>query len=194
MMTSSNGTIFRYTGPLCGEFTGHRWIPLTKAVTRSSGVFIDLRLNKLLSKQSWGWWFETCNVAICAMPTDDKKLLIKCLYAIQNVEALEPCALCSGRWLPVSLILLITSWCHQMEPFSAILAICAGNSPDTGEFPSQRQWRGALVFSLICAWINGWVNNREAGDLRRAMSLFVQCQPTIRSSLLSACICHTECK
>ena len=30
-MTSSNGKIFRVTGPLCGEFTGHRWIPLTKA-------------------------------------------------------------------------------------------------------------------------------------------------------------------
>ena len=31
MMTSSNGNIFRVTGPLCGEFTGRRWIPLTKA-------------------------------------------------------------------------------------------------------------------------------------------------------------------
>ena len=29
------------------------------------------------------------------------------------------------------------------------------------------QWRGALMFSLICAWSNGWVNNRDAGDLRR---------------------------
>ena len=29
------------------------------------------------------------------------------------------------------------------------------------------QWRGALMFSLICVWINGWVNTREAGDLRR---------------------------
>ena len=29
------------------------------------------------------------------------------------------------------------------------------------------QWRGALIFSLICAWINSWVNNRESGDLRR---------------------------
>ena len=29
------------------------------------------------------------------------------------------------------------------------------------------QWRGALMFSLICARINGWVNNREADDLRR---------------------------
>ena len=29
------------------------------------------------------------------------------------------------------------------------------------------QWRGALIFTLICAWINGWVNNRKTGDLRR---------------------------
>ena len=33
--------------------------------------------------------------------------------------------------------------------------------------PHKGQWRGALMFSLICAWISGWVNNREAGDLRR---------------------------
>ena len=32
MMTSSNGNIFRVTGPLCGEFTGHRWIPRSKAI------------------------------------------------------------------------------------------------------------------------------------------------------------------
>ena len=32
--------------------------------------------------------------------------------------------------------------------------------------PHKGQWRGALVFSLICVWINGGVNNREAGDLR----------------------------
>ena len=33
--------------------------------------------------------------------------------------------------------------------------------------PHKVQWRGALIFSLIRAWINGWVNNGEAGDLRR---------------------------
>ena len=31
LMASSNGSIFRVTGPLCGKFTGHLWIPLTKA-------------------------------------------------------------------------------------------------------------------------------------------------------------------
>ena len=33
--------------------------------------------------------------------------------------------------------------------------------------PHKGQWRGALMFSLIYARMNGWVNNREAGDLRR---------------------------
>ena len=33
--------------------------------------------------------------------------------------------------------------------------------------PHKGQWRGALMFSLICVWINGWVNKREAGDFRR---------------------------
>ena len=60
LMSSSNGIVFRVTGYLCGEFTGHRWIPRTNG-----------------------------------------------------------------------------------------------------------QWRGSLMFSLIGTWINSWVNNREAGDLRR---------------------------
>ena len=54
-----------------------------------------------------------------------------------------------------------------MDTFSALLAICAGNSPVPSEFPAKGQWRGALVFSLICALINSWQNNGEAGDLRR---------------------------
>ena len=33
--------------------------------------------------------------------------------------------------------------------------------------PHKGQWRGALMFFFVCAWINGWVNNRGAGDLRR---------------------------
>ena len=60
-----------------------------------------------------------------------------------------------------------TWWRHQMETFSALLALCAGNSPVPVNSPHKGQWRGALMFSLICVWINGWVNNRKAGDLRR---------------------------
>ena len=54
-----------------------------------------------------------------------------------------------------------TGFCAGNSP------VTAGNSPVTGEFPSQRQWRGALMFSLIYAWTNGWVNNQDACDLRR---------------------------
>ena len=52
MMTSSNGNIFRVTGPLCGEFTGPGEFRTQRPVTRSFDVFFDLRLNKPLSKQS----------------------------------------------------------------------------------------------------------------------------------------------
>ena len=41
------------SSPVSGEF------PAQRPVTRSFDVFFDLRLNKRLSKQSWGWWFET---------------------------------------------------------------------------------------------------------------------------------------
>ena len=78
MMTSSNENIFRVTGPLCGEFTGPGEFPTQRPVTRSFDVFFDLRLNKRLSKQPWGWWFETsswslwrhCNV--CFFPGFDR--------------------------------------------------------------------------------------------------------------------------
>ena len=40
MMTSSNGDIFRVTGHLCGEFTGHRWIPRTKASDAGLSCFL----------------------------------------------------------------------------------------------------------------------------------------------------------
>ena len=58
-------------------------------------------------------------------------------------------------------------WRYQKETFSTLLAICAGNSPVPGH---KGQWRGALMFSLFCVWINGWVNNGEAGDLRRYLA------------------------
>ena len=68
-------------------------------------------------------------------------------------------------------------WRRQMETFFALLDICAGDSPVPVNSPHKCpvpvnsphkcQWRGALMFSLICVWIIGWVSYREAGDLRR---------------------------
>ena len=50
---------------------------------------------------------------------------------------------------------------------SPLLAICAGNLRWPVNSSHKGQWRWALMFYLICAWINGWLNNGEAGDLRR---------------------------
>ena len=52
-------TFSHVTGHLCGEFTDPRWIPRTKASDAELWCFFDLCLNKRLSKQWWGWWFET---------------------------------------------------------------------------------------------------------------------------------------
>ena len=55
MMTSSNGNISAWLA-ICA---GNSPFPAQRQVTRSFDVVFDLRLNKRLSKQSWGWWFET---------------------------------------------------------------------------------------------------------------------------------------
>ena len=57
----------------------------------------------------------------------------------------------------------VIKWKHfpRYWPFVRGIHRLLVNSPQKGE------WCGALMFSLICVWINGWVNNREAGDLRR---------------------------
>ena len=57
----------------------------------------------------------------------------------------------------------VIKWKHfpRYWPFVRGIHRSPVNSPHKG------QWRGALMFSLIYVWINDWVNNREAGDLRR---------------------------
>ena len=57
----------------------------------------------------------------------------------------------------------VIKWKHvpRYWPFVRGIHRSPVNSPHKG------QWRGALMFSLICARINAWVNNGEAGDLRR---------------------------
>ena len=57
----------------------------------------------------------------------------------------------------------VTKWKHfpGYWPFVRRIHRSLVNSPHKG------QWRGVLMFSLSCAWINDWVNNREAGGLKR---------------------------
>ena len=60
-------------------------------------------------------------------------------------------------------------WRQPMETFSGLLALCEGNPPlRPVDSPHKGQWRGDLMFSLMCTWKkNGWASNRDADDLRR---------------------------
>ena len=101
MMTLSNGSIFRVTGPLCVEFKA-QW----------SGILIffsfDLGLNKWLSKQSRRWWFETPSRSLwrhCNDPGDaTTRLFITTLAGrYQNVSFSTRChKLVTTRWSYVS--------------------------------------------------------------------------------------------
>ena len=62
----------------------------------------------------------------------------------------------------------VTNW----KPFSRYWPFERGIHRSPVNFPHKAQWCGALMFSLICVWINGWVNNGEAGDLRRYRALY----------------------
>ena len=54
-------------------------------------------------------------------------------------------------------------WEHYLRYWPFVRGI----QRSTVNSPHKCQWRRALKLSLIRAWLNGWVNNREAGDLRR---------------------------
>ena len=90
-----------------------------------------------------------------------RESILGSVQVFQILQWLEWCQkehlLCDRRYDDV------IKWKHfpRYRPFVRGIHRSPVNSPHKG------QWRGALMFSLIRAWINGWVNNGEAGDLRR---------------------------
>ena len=157
MMASPNGNIFLVTGPLCGEFTSDRWIPLKRPVTRSFDDFFYLGLNKRLSKQSRGWWFKTpsrplwrhCNVIAVLVVV----IIIHCHGLWRHVFEII------GKLISKSSLTLL--WRHNEhggvsnhQPHDCLFkrlfrcrsnktsklcvtGLCVGNSPGTGDFPAQ---------------------------------------------------------
>ena len=100
----------RVTGHLCGEFTGHRWIPHTKASDAESfDVFFDLRMNKRLSKQSWGWRFETPSCSLWHNCNGMRGLAYHTLHAFKCYIGQRY----TGSWLhPIS--------CYSLGSFARI--------------------------------------------------------------------------
>ena len=80
----------------------------------------------------------------------------------------------------------VIKWKHfpRYWPFVRGIHRSPVNSPHKG------QWRGALMFSLLCAWINGWVNNREAGHFRRHRAHY---DVTVLYMLIHGCCARSRC-
>ena len=147
MMTSSNGNIFRVTGPLCGEFTGPGEFPTQRPVTRGFDVFFDMRLNKRLSKQPWGWWFETpswslwrhCNVSLfdqwnCCRAMPNSNMIIP--YMAELASKHNTYAACviwsyhkSNLWKWMGYI--INGWHNQK--YSGVLWYCVSTIMNLGK-------------------------------------------------------------
>ena len=73
-----------------------------------------------------------------------------------------------GLPLTLALVMVLDRHKPKWKHFPRYWPFLRGIHRSTVNSPHKGQWRGALMFSLICAWINDWVNNREAGDLRRS--------------------------
>ena len=255
--------------PVPGEF------PAQRPVARIFDAFWDLCLNKRLSKQWWGWWFETpscplwryCNVIKKSQAISGDVLFVNnivvpsclwnTLYAHGFVvpffglfwwiditylfHILHDCFTCTGQsydcpsarganmydkrvklkwparsdkavhtttknnnaqtmyiilakyfkcrqsgryqqtiviqiqWFLSTCIQYILSIMHivhhddviKWKHFPRYWPFVRGIHRSPVNSPHKGQWRGALMFTLICTRINDWVNNREAGDLRR---------------------------
>ena len=78
----------------------------------------------------------------------------------------------------------VIKWKHFPRYWPFVRGI--DRSPMTS--PHKGQWSGCLMFSLIYAWINSWVNNREAGDLRRYRAHYDVTVHNYISFILSASI------
>ena len=88
----------------------------------------------------------------------------------------------------------VIKWKHfpRNWPFVRRIHRSRVNSPHKG------QWRGALMFSLICVWINGWINNGEAGDLRRYRAhydviVMFWCHCVSQGNEFSVVLCGIRC-
>ena len=163
-MMSWHRNVSRITGPLWRN-------PQVSSGSRHRGpvmltfdVSFDVSLNKLLNKQSRGrciqmsWCSFDVTVMILSYFTQTE------MSRWNNPEEWGDKIICTiistKNWENHDDVI---KWKHfpRYWPFVRGIHRCPVNSTHKG------QWRGAVMFSLICVWINAWINKREAEDLRR---------------------------
>ena len=199
MMTSSNGNIFHQTllafcagnspvnSPHKGQWRGSLMFSLICAWTNSSannGDDGDLRRYRAHYDVIVMWWpdnyaiFRGCFVYYVNVTLLDSRL------KRGRIRPVPTNPIFSWHWYGMSDLIVnagykknvtqnpFSWWRHQAETFPRYWPFVRGIHWSPVNSPHKGQWRGALMFSLICVCINGWVNNREAGDLRRISSTY----------------------
>ena len=126
----------------------------------------NFSFTKMLLKISSAKWRPFC-------PGGDELTIVGFLQRTSTVRSHSTCRCCHCTlYGPDEEIVTAnweTWWRHQMKKkkhFPRYWSFVRGIHRLPVNSPHKGQWRGALMFSLICAWKNGWVNNRETDDLR----------------------------
>ena len=164
MVTSSKGNIFRVTGPLCGEFTDGQWISPHKGHWRRALVFY------FICAWTNGWagdlWRHRAHYDVTLMEVEWSYEFL--FLASMRNYFIYRCHLSLEERYKLQIYILISSkqfskswWRHQMETLSALdyWPFVRGIHRSLVNSSHKGDWRGALMFSLICAWTNGCVKN-----------------------------------
>ena len=119
--------------------------------TKRNTIFLVMKMHRKVSSAKW------------------RPFCPRVFYLQSTKFSSPPKGACHLTFIHVATIVMlcrhddVIKWKHfpRYRPFVRGIHLSLVNSPHKG------QWRGVLVFSLICVWTNGWVNNRDADDLRR---------------------------
>ena len=145
-MTSSNGNIFHVTGPLRGEFTGHRWIARTKASDTELWRFLwSVSGQTVEYKQERRRWFETLSRSLWRHTNDigvqhryDKSFALQCLHAEMTSGAGNP------NRVPVQYF--HGGWGQLHNGFMRLQFKCIKN------FLPSKSYSNDLIRSQLCTW------------------------------------------
>ena len=121
---------------------------------------------KYLDTCYWGEIVSPLNSLVLGRCGNNFRIIIFKLLITQNCTD-EKLTLIQPLPEPVSTQIYVPIMTSSNGNIFALLPFVRGIHRSPVNSPHKGQWRGALMFSSICARINGWANNREAGDVRR---------------------------
>ena len=138
LMRSWRGNTFSINGHLRGESTGHLWITLQSGDNKELWWFLWRKFEQFVEQAAllsviWDAMTDMLR-HFNVEPHKDHTLRIS-NYPFWNKKWNE---IFTWHWCNVYYQETVSWWHHRMETFSALLAICAGNSPVPAEFPTQR--------------------------------------------------------